>query len=55
LVSRLAPPSGEKTGQRDSGGIYLTTAKNGLAVLTENTDDFDLIRQIASRGSFIHF
>jgi predicted nucleic acid-binding protein len=35
--------------------IYLTATKDGLAVLTENKDDFDLIQQIASRGSFIHF
>jgi predicted nucleic acid-binding protein len=35
--------------------IYLTAAKAGLAVLTANRDEFDLIQQIAPNGQFIHF
>ena len=35
--------------------IYLTAAKSGLPVLTENRDDFDLIQQVAGRGHFIWF
>jgi predicted nucleic acid-binding protein len=34
--------------------IYLTAAKAGLSVLTANTADFDLIRQLAPGGRFIH-
>jgi predicted nucleic acid-binding protein len=35
--------------------IYLTAAKAGLAVLTANRDEFDLIQQLAPHGRFIHF
>lgn len=35
--------------------IFLTAAKVGLPVLTENRDDFDLIQQVAGRGHFIWF
>jgi predicted nucleic acid-binding protein len=35
--------------------IYLTAAKAGLAVLTANRDEFDLIQQIAPYGRFVHF
>jgi predicted nucleic acid-binding protein len=35
--------------------IFLTAAKAGLPVLTSNRDEFDLIQQIASRGTFVHY
>jgi predicted nucleic acid-binding protein len=35
--------------------IFLTAAKAGLPVLTANRNEFDLIQQLAARGSFIHF
>ena len=35
--------------------IYLTAAKAGVAVLTSNRDEFDLIQQVAGRGSFVHY
>jgi predicted nucleic acid-binding protein len=35
--------------------IYLSAAKQGIPVLTVNRDEFDLIQQIARRGSFIHY
>ena len=35
--------------------IYLTAARGGLAVLTANRDEFDLIQQLAPEGWFIHF
>lgn len=34
--------------------IYLTAAKAGVAVLTGNRDEFDLIQQVAGRGMFVH-
>lgn len=35
--------------------IYLTAARFGWAVLTANRDEFDLIQQVAGRGTFVHF
>ncbi len=35
--------------------IYLTAASAGLAVLTANRDEFDLIQQLSPQGRFIHF
>jgi predicted nucleic acid-binding protein len=35
--------------------IFLTAAKVGLPVLTQNRDQFDLIQQLAPEGQFIHF
>jgi predicted nucleic acid-binding protein len=35
--------------------IFLTAAKAGLPVLTANRDEFDLIQQVAAKGSFVHF
>ena len=35
--------------------IYLTAAKAGLPVLTENRGQFDLIQQLAPEGRFIHY
>lgn len=35
--------------------IFLTAAKAGLAVLTANRDEFDLIQQLAPQGRFVHF
>lgn len=35
--------------------IFLTAAKAGLPVLTADRAEFDLIQQLAARGSFIHF
>jgi predicted nucleic acid-binding protein len=35
--------------------IYLTAAKAGLAVLTADREQFDLIQQLAAEGQFIHF
>jgi predicted nucleic acid-binding protein len=35
--------------------LYLTAAKIGLPVLTENKADFDLIQQIVGRGQFIYY
>lgn len=35
--------------------IFLTAAKAGIPVLTENRDDFDLIQQLAPQGHFLHF
>ena len=34
--------------------IYLTAAKAGLPVLTDDVTDFDLIQQLAPTGQFIH-
>jgi predicted nucleic acid-binding protein len=35
--------------------IFLTAAKAGLPVLTENRADFDLLQQITPEGKFVHF
>ncbi len=35
--------------------IYLVAAKEGVAVLTSNRDEFDLIQQVAGRGTFVHY
>lgn len=35
--------------------ILLTAAKAGLAVLTANRDDFDLLQQLAPEGRFVHY
>lgn len=35
--------------------IYLSAAKLGIPVLTEDRGEFDLIQQIACRGTFIHY
>lgn len=35
--------------------IYLSAARAGISVLTANRDEFDLIQQLAGRGSFVHF
>ena len=35
--------------------IYLTSAKVGIAVLTENRQEFDWIQQLAGRGNFVYF
>lgn len=35
--------------------IYLTAAKFGLPVLTENRREFDLIQQVAGHGRFIFY
>jgi hypothetical protein len=35
--------------------IFLTAAKAGLPVLTANRTGFDLIRQLAPEGQFIHY
>jgi hypothetical protein len=35
--------------------IYLTAARAGLPVLTDNRVEFDLIQQVAPEGRFIHF
>lgn len=35
--------------------IFLAAAKAGIAVLTANRDEFDLIQQIAPEGRFIHY
>ncbi len=35
--------------------IFLTAAKAGIAVLTANRDEFDLIQQIAPEGRFVHY
>lgn len=35
--------------------IYLTAAKEGLAVVTSNRGEFDLIQQLAGRGMFVHY
>ena len=35
--------------------IFLTAAKAGLAVLTSNRDEFDLIQQLAPEGRFIGY
>ncbi len=35
--------------------VYLTAAKFGVPVLTENRDDFDLIQQVAGHGDFIWY
>lgn len=35
--------------------IYLSAAKAGLSVLTSNRGEFDLIQQIAGRGSFVYY
>ena len=34
--------------------IFLTAAKAGIAVLTANRDEFDLIQQVAQKGRLIH-
>ena len=35
--------------------IFLTAARAGLPVLTQNRVDFDLIQQLAPEGQFLHF
>ncbi|MEA3039290.1 MAG: hypothetical protein QOE79_1803 [Sphingomonadales bacterium] len=35
--------------------IYLSAAKAGLSVLTNNRDEFDLIQQLAGRGHFVYY
>jgi predicted nucleic acid-binding protein len=35
--------------------IFLTAARAGLPVLTQNRADFDLIQQLAPEGRFLHF
>lgn len=35
--------------------ILLTAARAGLAVLTANRDDFDLLQQLAPEGRFVHY
>nr|WP_294553465.1 type II toxin-antitoxin system VapC family toxin [uncultured Rhodopila sp.] len=35
--------------------IFLTAAKAGMPVLTANRTEFDLIRQLAPEGRFIHY
>jgi predicted nucleic acid-binding protein len=35
--------------------IFLTAAKAGLPVLTNNRDEFDLIQQLVPQGQFIYF
>jgi hypothetical protein len=35
--------------------IFLTAAKAGLAVLTSNRTELDLIQQLAPKGRLIHF
>ena len=35
--------------------ILLTAAKAGIAVLTSNRDEFDMLQQIAPEGRFVHY
>lgn len=35
--------------------ILLTAARAGLAVLTANRDEFDLLQQLAPEGRFVHY
>jgi predicted nucleic acid-binding protein len=35
--------------------IFLTGAKHGIPILTEDKNDFDLIHQLAGRGKFYWF
>jgi predicted nucleic acid-binding protein len=35
--------------------VFLTAAKIGLPVLTENRDDYDLLQQLAPEGRFVYF
>lgn len=35
--------------------IFLTAARAGLAVLTANRDEFDLIGQLVPEGRFVHY
>lgn len=59
IAGTLARAQGYQRHQRkeclNDALIFLTAAKAGLPVLTSNRDEFDLIQQVASRGTFIHY
>jgi hypothetical protein len=44
-----------RMGSLNDALIYLTAARGGLAVLTANRDEFDLIQQLAPEGGSVHF
>ena len=58
IAGMLAPTQGFQPHQRkeclNDALIFLTAAKAGLAVLTANRDEFDLIQQLAPEGQFVH-
>jgi predicted nucleic acid-binding protein len=59
IAGTLARTQGYQRHQRreclNDALILLTAAKAGLPVLTGNRDEFDLIQQLAAKGSFVHF
>jgi predicted nucleic acid-binding protein len=59
IAGTLARTQGYQPHQRkeclNDALIFLTAAQAGLPVLTANRDEFDLIQQLAARGSFVHF
>jgi predicted nucleic acid-binding protein len=59
IAGTLARTQGFQAHQRkeclNDALIFLTAAKAGLPVLTPNRDEFDLIQQLASRGTFVHY
>jgi predicted nucleic acid-binding protein len=59
LAGTLARTQGLQRHQRkealNDALILLTAARAGLAVLTANRDDFDLLQQLAPEGRFVHY
>jgi predicted nucleic acid-binding protein len=59
IAGTLARTQGYQRHQRkeclNDALIFLTAARAGLPVLTANRDEFDLIHQLAAKGSFVHF
>jgi predicted nucleic acid-binding protein len=59
VAGTLARSQGYQRHQRkeclNDAAVYLTAAKAGLAVLTADAADFDLIQQVAPEGRFVWF
>ena len=59
VAGTLARTQGYQPQQRNAclndALIFLTAAKAGLAVLTSNRDEFDLIQQLTPEGRFIGY
>ena len=59
IAGTLARTQGYQRHQRkeclNDALIFLTAEKAGLTVLTANRNEFDLIQQLATKGSFVHF
>lgn len=59
VAGTLARTQGPQRHQRkeclNDALILLTAARAGLAVLTANRDEFDLLQQLAPEGRFVHY